>query len=328
MVRLSFILPCYNVEQYIGACLDSLYKQDIPMSEYEVICVNDCSTDGTREVILSYQTQFKNLKLIDHPFNKTAGGARNTGLESAQGNYIWFVDPDDMIVSDTLKDLLSRAETKNVDIALFNYYATEKFLGNTIDVENVYSDSEICTGCNFLQTYFDYQISKNTIVWLQLYKRTFLQNNVIRFPEIRISEDAIFSWKSLFHAQRVASESTKRYIYRGNNSPTKRIKYTALYLQSQSVLFPIELLTWLQHSQLPNRFEDEVYCTARYFASCLLAEYKRLEPPEKEKMYEIIRTEKRLNSLLTLSNKKNRLLLQARCLGFSFFNHLVEVFAR
>ena len=328
MIRLSIILPCYNVENYIGACLDSLFRQDIPISEYEVICVNDCSTDNTKQVILDYIQKYPTIHLINHEINQTVGGARNTGLAAAQGSYVWFVDPDDMIVDNTLRELLNRAERNNLDIALFNFYATKEFSGNRIVTNRNYTNSKICSGCDFLQTYFDYQIDKNTIVWLQLYKRTFLLNNHIRFPEIRISEDALFSWKAFLYAKRVESESTERYIYRQNNSQTKRLKNTAVFLQSQSVLFPIELLTWLQQTRLPNRFEKKVYCTARHFASILFGEYRELESSEKERMYEIIRTEKRINALMPLLGKKNRLLLQTRFLGFSLFNRLVDIFAR
>ena len=328
MVRLSLILPCYNVENYIGACLDSLFRQDIPISEYEVICVNDCSTDNTKQVILDYIQKYPTIHLINHEINQTVGGARNTGLAAAQGSYVWFVDPDDMIVDNTLRELLNRAESNNLDIALFNFYATEEFSGNRIVTNRNYTNSNICSGCDFLQTYFDYQIDNNTIVWLQLYKRAFLLNNHIRFPEIRISEDALFSWKAFLYAKRVESESTERYIYRQNYSQTKRLKNTAVFLQSQCVFFPIELLTWLQQTRLSNRFEKEVYCTARHFASILFGEYRKLEPSEKEKMYEIIRTEKRINALMPLLGKKNRLLLQTRFLGFSLFNRLVDIFAR
>ena len=82
MIKLSFILPCYNVGRYIAACLDSLFSlQEI---EFEVICINDCSTDNTRNVILDYAKRYSNLVFIDHLYNKTAGGARNAGIEIAR----------------------------------------------------------------------------------------------------------------------------------------------------------------------------------------------------------------------------------------------------
>ena len=108
MRKLSIILPCYNVERYIADCLDSIYTQDLTEDEFEVICVNDCSTDGTREVIENYASH-SNLTLIDHAENLTAGGARNTGIKAAKGEYIWFVDPDDMVKLNCLHELCSFA---------------------------------------------------------------------------------------------------------------------------------------------------------------------------------------------------------------------------
>ena len=82
-LKLSFVLPCYNVERYISECLDSLYQQNISVDEYEVICVNDCSTDSTEQIIKEYQVKYPTIRLINHLINKTVGGSRNTGLKNA-----------------------------------------------------------------------------------------------------------------------------------------------------------------------------------------------------------------------------------------------------
>ena len=119
MIKLSFILPCYNVGRYIAACLDSLFSlQEI---EFEVICINDCSTDNTRNVILDYAKRYSNLVFIDHLYNKTAGGARNAGIEIARGEYIWFVDPDDMIKPTSAPVLLRKMEEGALDLLMFNF---------------------------------------------------------------------------------------------------------------------------------------------------------------------------------------------------------------
>jgi len=110
MISLSFIVPFYNVEKYIGACLDSLYAQDISEEEYEVICVDDCSPDKSRDIVLKFQRKHDNLKLITHEENKCLGGARNTGINVAKGKYLWFVDSDDMIRPNCLKTLISLCE--------------------------------------------------------------------------------------------------------------------------------------------------------------------------------------------------------------------------
>ena len=105
MVKLSFIIPIYNAERYLAECLDSIYATSVDKSVFEVICVNDCSPDCSREVVMEYQKAHKNLVLIDHSENKKAGGARNTGLLAAKGEYVWFVDADDRIRENCLKSL-------------------------------------------------------------------------------------------------------------------------------------------------------------------------------------------------------------------------------
>ena len=93
-MKLSIIIPFYKVERYIAECLDSVFAQDIPESEYEVICVNDCSPDGSRAIVLEYQKKHKNLVIIEHEKNMMLGAARNTGLRAAKGDFVWFIDSE------------------------------------------------------------------------------------------------------------------------------------------------------------------------------------------------------------------------------------------
>ena len=121
MLKLSFILPCYNVAPYIGRCIESIENQDIPQSDYEVICVDDCSTDDTVRKIKEYQAKYPNIQLICHEVNKTAGGARNTALDNANGKFVWCVDPDDSIQLNVVGKLIKKAEEQDLELLLFNY---------------------------------------------------------------------------------------------------------------------------------------------------------------------------------------------------------------
>ena len=93
---LSFIVPVYNVEKYLGECLDSLLDQDIDQSDYEIVCVNDGSTDGSPEILAGYAQRHPNIRVV----TKENGGlpaARNTGVDHSRGDYIWHVDSDDFV---------------------------------------------------------------------------------------------------------------------------------------------------------------------------------------------------------------------------------------
>ena len=97
MIRLSIIIPVYGIENYISRCLDSVFSINLPEGEYEVICVDDCSKDKSSTIIERYQLKHGNLRLIHHAENKRQGGARNTGVTNAQGDFVIFVDGDDRI---------------------------------------------------------------------------------------------------------------------------------------------------------------------------------------------------------------------------------------
>ena len=116
MVRLSIVVPFYGVERYIRQCLQSLYLQDVPESEYEVICVNDCSPDNCERIVLEFQQEHKNLVLLHHEVNKKLGAARNTGLKAALGKYVWFVDSDDYIKENCFGEILKSCEENNLQI--------------------------------------------------------------------------------------------------------------------------------------------------------------------------------------------------------------------
>jgi glycosyltransferase involved in cell wall biosynthesis len=97
-IKLSFILPVYNVEKYLKNCLDSLYRQELSMDEFEVICVNDGSTDKSLDILEEYQRRYPNFRVKSIP-NSGQSKARNVGIDMARGTYLEFVDSDDYLAS-------------------------------------------------------------------------------------------------------------------------------------------------------------------------------------------------------------------------------------
>ena len=120
-MRLSIVLPVYNVAKFIPDCLESLLCQDIPKEDYEIICVNDGSPDNSVEVIEGYIQKYQNIKLINQP-NSGVCVARNTGFENAVGKYVWFVDPDDYIAPNCLGGILSALDENEADLITFDYF--------------------------------------------------------------------------------------------------------------------------------------------------------------------------------------------------------------
>ena len=149
-MRLSIIVPVYNVEQYLSKCLDSLLQQNIAVEDYEIIVVNDGSMDGSLSIAEKYAEKNKNIKVINQE-NQGPGGARNTGINYAIGRYLFFVDSDDYIESNCLNDLLQYTEEEDdLDALRFNYRRVYEN-GRIAETEKlVLSNKKIKTGKKFI----------------------------------------------------------------------------------------------------------------------------------------------------------------------------------
>ncbi len=216
MIKLSIIVPFYNVELYIEQCIRSLYNQDLPLCDYEVICVDDCSPDGSRAIVQRLQREYNTLQLLCHDRNKKLGGARNTGLRAAQGKYVWFVDSDDYVLPNCIGKILQEIESDDLDFVHFNNLIYE----NCALVKGQgYSSfcSKILSGFDlFLCKEFPWQAS-HVIAWNKFYNRSFLLKNELYFVENTMYEDNDFCFRLYYCAQRVKHIDVDAYVYRINN---------------------------------------------------------------------------------------------------------------
>ena len=173
---LSFIIPVYNTQTYLDALLDSLSHQDLTESEYEIICVNDGSTDGSLSVLQKWQRSAGNIVVIDQP-NSGVSIARNNGLDRASGDYVWFVDADDLVRENILGALKEKTDKTDFDRIVFGNYA--------------FSTSEPC-GDMQKNTFWE-----DSVVWRSIFKRDYLLVNDLRFhyPELVFGEDALFMYE-------------------------------------------------------------------------------------------------------------------------------------
>ena len=119
---ISVIVPFYNIEQYVSYCLDSILAQTF--RDFELICINDGSKDGTRELLDAYAEKDSRVKVI-HQENQGLSAARNNGLQLAAGKYIAFIDGDDAVTPEYLEILYSEAEKSGADFAFCDYAKTE-----------------------------------------------------------------------------------------------------------------------------------------------------------------------------------------------------------
>ncbi|GHV44189.1 hypothetical protein FACS1894180_5230 [Bacteroidia bacterium] len=215
-IRLSIIIPFYNVERYIAQCLQSVYNQDVSEADYEVICVNDCSPDNSREIVLNFQKTHKNLKLIEHESNRKLGAARNTGLWAATGKYILFLDSDDYIAENCLKKLLETAENSNAQILQFN---AERFSDDGKMFHNhkfAKQEPELISGTDYIKNTPFNAISLETC--FRLFDRELMLEKKIFFEEGVYYEDMIYTLAATLAADRIKIVADFAYFYRINDN--------------------------------------------------------------------------------------------------------------
>lgn len=212
MLRLSIIVPFYNVEAYIEECIRSLYNQDIPQEQYEIICVDDCSPDGSRVIVERLQEEFPTLKLICHEKNKKLGGARNTGLIAARGEYIWYVDSDDYIYPNVLGKLLAVAESNTLDILQFDHVRGGQRQEKDLQISDIINGEAYL----FEKPSYDW-FYKLSGAWKQLFRRDYLNRIQLRYIEDAMFEDTDYLLHAFLLADRVQYISMDAYFYRVNN---------------------------------------------------------------------------------------------------------------
>jgi len=203
-MRVSVILPAYNAERHIGACLAALRAQTL--ADIEIICVNDGSTDGTGALMAAQAALDPRIRAL-HQANAGVSAARNAGLDLAQGEYIAFADADDHLPPQAFETLLKTAQ--DADIAIADH-AVQRQDGSletvtcppATDRGSVLSALVRCDG------------HYNT-VWGKLYRRAFCVVHCLCFPQgMRIGEDAVFNLRAFALAQRWTHVPEPLYVYR------------------------------------------------------------------------------------------------------------------
>ena len=197
-MKLSILIPMYNVENYIGNCLDSVINQDIPVNEYEIIVMDDGSTDSSKTIADSYSKKHNNI-IVYSQANIGLYATRNKLLELAQGDYIYNLDSDDYIVSGCLKALLNIAFNDNLDFLGFESLKTPRLDLVKPRSEANFNNFKICSGVDFLSNIKFHNIT----VWWYLVKRDFIISNNLKFEKNNPLEDGPFTLKLLYLAKRV-----------------------------------------------------------------------------------------------------------------------------
>lgn len=209
-ILLTYIVPVYNTAPYLDKCLKSLVNQGLASDEYEIIAVDDGSTDGSREVVESFAADHHQVRLFSQ-INAGVSAARNLALDHARGRYVQFVDSDDYLVDNTMGPLMRRAVEEDLDVLMFSFDWVDSE-GRLIKVSrprNEMPTTPTMSGKEFLDAYTLMQY----VCWYVVKLRC-LNERSIRFNTSLIAcEDGELSPRFMLYAGRVAYCDMSPYCY-------------------------------------------------------------------------------------------------------------------
>ena len=217
VVKISVIIPVYNSEKYLRVCLDSLLNQTF--QNFEIICIDDGSTDKSLEILKKYEKQDNRFKVLMQT-HAGAGAARNLGIKSAGGKYIQFLDSDDYFKPDLLAEMFRFAEKHNTDLTICSSGKVDD-MGNVIETGSPnfpINIDKVPNGKVFNREDFKGEIFSlfTPVVWNKLIKKSFLEKNNLEFPPLKIYEDIAFAHSLVICADRIVVLNKELINYRFN----------------------------------------------------------------------------------------------------------------
>ncbi len=217
-MKLSVIVPVYNMaaDGKLTYCLDSLINQTI--DDYEIIAVDDCSTDNSLEILRSYEAKYPGrFQVIASPVNRKQGGAKNLGLEKALGEWIGFIDSDDWITPDFYEKLLTKAEETGADMVGCDYHLTGEHSMKIGQI--VHNNNSRQTGMLDKDRYRSLILDSGSLV-VKIYKRHIILDYPNRFPEHIFYEDNAISNSWMLRAKHFEYIEEPLYYYYQHDTST------------------------------------------------------------------------------------------------------------
>ena len=292
MPEFSIVVPIYNVEGYLKKCLDSILNQTFV--DYEIILVNDGSTDQSLSIIKEYMSKYPDIKLINQE-NKGLSEARNSGLKEARGNYVLFVDSDDFIDKDLLLNL-NESIINNPDLVRFQLRVVSD---KTIDINEESFDS--LNGHDAFKKIIKYRFVENA--WAYLYSRKYLIDNGFLFKPNMYHEDYGLIPLAIIKASKVNSISYigYNYVQRSNS-----IMSDSNYMKTRKKAFDV----LSQYLDIVNKDSDPYYRS--FLANSVILKLKDLNKEDYKKYLSEIKKHNVFDNILsdTLPRKIKKMLLK------------------
>ena len=214
-MKVSILVPCYNVEKYINQCLDSIVQQTY--TNLQIVLVDDGSSDNTLNILKEYASKDSRIEVY-HQENQGVATARNVLLSKIKGDYFLFVDSDDWIELDMVEFLINKAIDNKSDIAVCSNVINDDIPRITYKEEMWHQEKVIM---EFLQ-----HTNFNGSLWNKLINVKLLKNAPIFHPEISYGEDALFTWQIIQEVQNVVITDKQLYHYRMNENSLSHAKWS------------------------------------------------------------------------------------------------------
>ena len=215
--NISIIIPVYNTEKYLRECLNSIVNKT--SLNIEIICVNDGSTDNSLNILKEYSEKYNFIKLISYKKNKGAGYARNKGLKIATGEFLAFLDSDDILNAKILEEIYLKCSKLSTDIGICSAESLNDLTNNSQFMQwvlrvDLLPNKDIFSSKDIYNYIFNFSQNWN---WNKIFRNDFIKKNKIRFQKIYRTNDLLFTCKSLVLASKITTLNKPIVKYRINH---------------------------------------------------------------------------------------------------------------
>lgn len=295
MIKLTIIIPVYNVEKYIEKCIKSILRQEL--NNYEIILVDDGSTDNSGNICDQYAIKYNNVRVI-HQMNKGLSGARNTGIREAKGEYLMFIDSDDFINEKVaLNEIIDKLKEDAIQFKWIYYYENKnKYI--------YFKDNELYPNIDFEDLLFK-KVQDGTIsisACNKIVRRSIIVDNNIYFDETLLSEDIDWSLKLYLHIKSLTVINQNVYVYR-----QQRAGSITNSTSEKNILSLFKIIQYWYKYEYSNKKIKEIYLNYlayQYIILLTIINRKNCNKALKEEIYllkEILKNNE--NYKVKISNK-------------------------
>lgn len=209
-IKISVIIPVYNVERTLEKCIRSIMNQDF--KDIEIICINDGSIDNSLQILERLADEDDRIFIIDKK-NEGLAEVRNLGIRLAKGKYIQYIDSDDYLEQGYLKKAYEISEKYELDILIFDYYYNRNnSVFNMTDIS--LNNNVTLNGKEYLDMLFNIDIPKTTFIWNKLIrKKLYIENNIVLPKDLNIGEDVYYLFLLSYYANKIGKCNNRYYHY-------------------------------------------------------------------------------------------------------------------